>query len=163
MVSLIRFVLSVHLESALLRRRGGVVLPRGADNTSVPARGVNGDGFVCCGVTKYFLVPGVPSHQSVRATLTTTRGTVRRALYLRRPHVVQHASAHHGARTPSPQVRALYLRRPHVVQHASAHHGARTPSPQVRAFYLKAATCPAFPADIENQVCIGKCVTPACV
>jgi hypothetical protein len=136
MVSLIRFVLSVHLESALLRRRGGVVLPRGADNASVPARGVNGDGFVCCGVTKYFLVPGVPSHQSVRATLTTTRGTVRHALFLRRPHVVQHASAHHGARTPSPQVRALYL---------------------------KAATCPAFPADIENQVCIGKCVTPDCV
>ena len=58
MISLIRFVLSVHLESALLRRRGGVVLPRGADNASVPARGVNGDGFVCCGVTKYFLVPG---------------------------------------------------------------------------------------------------------
>ena len=28
---------------------------------------------------RYFLVPGVPSHQSVRATLTTTRGTVRNA------------------------------------------------------------------------------------
>jgi hypothetical protein len=76
------FTLSTHLESALLPRRDGAVVPRGADSPDVPARGSGGDGFVCCGVFKYFLVPTVPSHLSVRAELKVTKG-VARALYVK--------------------------------------------------------------------------------
>lgn len=96
------FTLSVHLESALLLRKGGEVTPRGADNATVPAQGLGGDGYVCCGVIKYFLVPGVPDHLSVHAELTVTRGTA-------------------------------------------------------RALYLKARECPVFPADVQGDVCLGKC------
>lgn len=76
------YLLSVHLESALMLRKGGLVTPRGADNASVPSQGVGGDGFVCCGVIKYFLVPGVPDHLSVAAQLTVTSGAAR-ALFLK--------------------------------------------------------------------------------
>ena len=47
-----------------------------------PAAGVTGDGFACCGVFKYFLVPRVPAHFSLHAALHVTSGTAR-AVYLK--------------------------------------------------------------------------------
>ena len=65
-----------------LPRRGATVTPRGSDGTLVPAKGTDGDGFACCGVFKYFLVPTLPSHLSLRAELSVSRG-VARALFLK--------------------------------------------------------------------------------
>ena len=52
------------------------------EDVTTPAKGAFGDGFVCCGVVKYFLVPGVPGHLSVAASLRVTKG-VARAMYLK--------------------------------------------------------------------------------
>ena len=77
------FTLSVHLEDATVAAEGGTVVARGGDSSSgVPAQGAAGQGFVCCGVVKYHLVPQVPFYRSLRATLTVTSGNAR-ALYLK--------------------------------------------------------------------------------
>lgn len=77
------FVLSVHLEDSILHPSSrALVLPRGGDKPLRPAAGLNGDGFVCCGVSKYFLVPRVPSHLSLRADLKVTSGEAR-AVFLK--------------------------------------------------------------------------------
>lgn len=76
------FTLSVHLEDATVAAEGGTVLARGGDGGAVPAQGAAGQGFVCCGVVKYHLVPRVPFYRSLRATLTVSRGNAR-ALYLK--------------------------------------------------------------------------------
>ena len=98
-----RFELSVHLENALLDPRSGSVAPRGGDAADLPAKGQGGDGFVCCGGFKYFLLPSVPAHLSVAADLTVTKGAA-------------------------------------------------------RGVFLKAQACPAFPADVEDGHCLGRCV-----
>ena len=99
-----RFLLSVHLEDSLLG--GGTsrsrVLPRGGDRAGSPAAGASGDGFVCCGAFKYFLVPRVPPHLYLKADLKVTKG-------------------------------------------------------EARAVYLKAKSCPAYPADVQSESCLGKC------
>lgn len=77
-----QFSLSVNLENAVLDSKQGAVNPRGGDTAALAAKGVGGDGFACCGAFKYFLVPSVASHLSLRAELTVTRG-VARALYLK--------------------------------------------------------------------------------
>ena len=67
----------------MLKHRGGLLVsPRTADDPSVPAKGSGGDGFVCCGVFKHYLVPNVPAHLSLSAELSVTQG-VARALYLK--------------------------------------------------------------------------------
>ena len=76
------FVLSVRLEHSVLSMDGGQVVPRGGDDADLPARGLGGDGFACCGVFKYFLVPNVPAHLSLRASLETTLGSAR-AIFLK--------------------------------------------------------------------------------
>lgn len=76
------FSLSVHLESAILDQSAGVVVPRGGDSASMPAKGLAGDGFACCGAFKYFLVPRLPAHLSLMAELVTTAGEVR-AIFLK--------------------------------------------------------------------------------
>ena len=89
------FTLSVRLENAVLDMHDGQVIPRGGDalidgdalqltrqRDANPARGRNGDGFACCGVFKYFLVPRVPPHLSLRVSLETTAGTAR-AVFLK--------------------------------------------------------------------------------
>jgi hypothetical protein len=77
-----QFVLSVRLEDSVLDGATGSVLPRAGDDAVQPATGVRGDGFVCCGVFKYYLVPYVPAHLSLRAQLSVTRGMAR-AVFLR--------------------------------------------------------------------------------
>lgn len=77
-----QFVLSVRLENSILPMRSGSVTPRGSDDPSLPARGTGGDGFACCGAFKYFLVPQVAAHMSLRTQLQVTSG-VARAVYLK--------------------------------------------------------------------------------
>ena len=110
-----QFTLSLNLEDALLEatqspsNAKGLVLPRGGDNGNSswwngnPARGQTGDGFACCGVFKYFLVPNVPAHLSLRADLIVSNGG------------------------------------------------------EARAVFLKSRTCPTYPDDVLNDVCLGKC------
>ena len=75
------FTLAVHLEDPTLLPQGGKVLPRGGDGVQ-PATGKMGDGFVCCGVFKYHLVPMVPPQRSLQVEIKVTRGRLR-ALYLK--------------------------------------------------------------------------------
>ena len=75
------FTLAVHLEDPTLLPQGGKVLPRGGDGVQ-PATGKMGDGFVCCGVFKYHLVPQVPPQRSLQVEVKVTRGRLR-ALYLK--------------------------------------------------------------------------------
>ena len=71
------FELSAHLENATIAHVGGLVTPRGGDHVDSPALGAGGDGMVCCGVFKYFLVPSVPSHLSLRVVVNVSRGALR--------------------------------------------------------------------------------------